>query len=231
VLLELRALSGSSPFADLMLDIARANSPLRVEVDAHGHFVRVLNKTALAAQWQELLPWLLTKHQQTPAASTLLGQVALQYAEDNDRLEQALACKGACGVLLPGLYGLHPVGGDTRLDRKTLHQFFPGGDLPLQVQWTAVATDTFDLIAEVKGAGRLDTAHFDHSAFQQHLATMTGPVPRPPALQVAWTEQYTVSRAGRGLLAGEQTLRAGIPGVYEQHTRHTLRHTSTAASL
>ena len=228
VTVELRATSAASPFAELLLDIARANSPLLIEVDPQGQFQRVRNKPALAAQWQELLPWLRTKHQQTPGAMQLLGQLATQYADDNDRLEQALAHKGNCGVLLPALFGLRSTG-DTRTSHRTLHQFFPGGDLPLEVEWAVGAADALDLTADVQATGRLDTARFDHSAFQQHLTTMTGPMARPPALQVAWAEDYTVSRAGQGLLMGQQTLRIGIPGLYEQHTRHTLRQPSTPA--
>ena len=226
VTVGLRALAAQSPFADLLLDIARANSPLLLEVDAHGQLLRVRNKAALAAQWQELGPWLLAKHQHTPAGPALLGHVARQYRDDNERLEQALANKGACGALLPGVYGLRPVGGDARTTAKTLHQFFGGGALPVQVAWTATAAEALAPTADVRGTGRLDPARFDHAAFRQHLATMTGPTPRPPALQVAWAEHYTVSRAGHGLLAGEQTLRVGIPGVYEQTPRHTLRQTS-----
>lgn len=229
VTVALTTQSAPNSFAELLLDISRANSPLQVETDARGQLMHVVNKPALAVQWRELLPWLLTKHRQLPAAAALLSQVALQYADDNDRLEQAVAHKGTCGVVLPGLYGLRPAGGDTRTDQKTLHQFFSGGSLPLLVEWTTAATDIFDQTAQVQGTGRLDAARFDHGAFQQHLSAMTGPVARPPALQIAWAEQYTVSRTGRGIVAGEQTLRVGIPGVYEQHTRHTLRQTSTPA--
>lgn len=230
--LEAKAQSAAGPLVELLLDIARANSPLQVVVDAHGQLVRVRNKAALAAQWRELLPWLHTKHRATPGASVLLGQVGVQFADDNDRLEQALANKGPCGVLLPGVLGLRPAGGEARTDRKTLHQFFNAGALPLLVDWHTRVADVFDQTAEVTGTGCLDTARFDQAAFRQHLDALTGAMPRPPALQVAWAERYTVSRTGQGLMAGEQTLRVGIPGIYEHNTRHTMQPvTSTSATL
>ena len=230
VTLDLRNTAAANPLTDLLLDVARANSPLHIEVDAAGQLRRVANKATLAAQWQQLLPWLLRKHQATPAAAPLLSQLATQYAADNDRLEQALAHKGAYGVLLPGVYGLRPLGGQARTDGKLLHQFFPGGHLPLLVDWEARAQDTFDQTATVTGTGRLDTGRFDRAAFARHLDALAGPLPRPPALQVAWTEQYTVSRTGQGILTGEQTLRVGIPHRYEQHTHHAVRQVAPAAA-
>ena len=221
--LELKAQAAAGTLVELLLDIARANSPLQVEVDAQGQLRRVLNKALLASQWQELLPWLQAKHRATPGALPLLGQVAEQFAADNERLEQALANKGACGVVLPGLWGLRPALGEVRTDYKTLHQFFKNEALPLVVEWQASPAAVFDQTAQVTGTGRLDAARFDHAAFRQQLDAMTGPLPRPPALQVAWAERYTVSRTGQGLLAGEQTLRVGLAGVYEHNTRHTIQ--------
>lgn len=227
---ELKAESAAGPLVELLLDIARANSPLQLEVDAQGRLLRVLNKAALADQWRELLPWLQTKHRATPGAQALLGQVARQFVDGNDRLEQALANKGHCGVLLPGLLRLRPAGGEARTDHKTLHQFFKGGALPLLVDWQTRVADVFDQTADVIGTGRLDAARFDHAAFRQQLDAMTGTMPRPPALQVAWAERYTVSRTGQGLVAGEQTLRVGIPGIYEHNTRHQLQHVTTSSA-
>jgi len=222
--------AAANPLAELLLDIARANSPLLLHVDERGYLVQVVNKTVLAAQWQEILPWLQTKHQRTAGALALLSQVALQYADDNDRLEQALFNKGSCGVLFPGFWGLRPANGDTRTDRKIIHQFFNGGALPLLIEWKVALADTFDQTAEVTGTGRLDAKSFDYAAFQQQIDAMTGPLPRPLALQIAWHERYTVSRTGQGVVAGEQTLRVGIPGVYEQSTRHTVRHVAALTS-
>lgn len=230
LILELKAESAAGPLVELLLDIARANSPLQLEIDARGQLERVRNKAQLAAQWRELLPWLQTKHRATPGALVLLNQVGVQYADDNDRLEQALANKGHCGAILPGLLGLRPASGDVRTDCKTLHQFFKDGALPLLVDWQTSVADVFDQTAEVTGTGRLDTARFDQAAFRQQLDAMTGAMPRPPALQVASAERYTVSRVGQGIMAGEQTLRVGIPGIYEHNTRHTTQQVVAASS-
>ncbi|RZK32633.1 MAG: hypothetical protein EOO63_00715 [Hymenobacter sp.] len=228
--LQMQAPPTAGGLVELLLDIARANSPLQVEVDELGQLRRVLNKSVLANQWRELLPWLQAKHRATPGALELFGQVATQFADNNQRLEQALANKGVYGMVLPGLWGLRPVGGDTRTDCKTLHQFFKNSALPLLVDWQTTSTEVLDQTAEITGTGRLDSARFDHAAFQQHLDELTGPLPRPPALQVAWAERYTVSRTGQGILMGEQTLRVGIPGVYEHNTRHTIGAVATTST-
>lgn len=228
--LELKAQSAAGTLVELLLDIARSNSPLQLEIDEQGQLVGVLNKAVLAVQWQVLLPWLQTKHRATPGAPALLGQIALQYAAGNDRLEQALANKGYCGIVLPGLLGLSPRRGGARTDRKMLHQFFNDGNLPLLVDWQTGVADVFDQTAEVTGTGRLDTARFDQVAFRQQLDAMTGAMPRPPALQVAWAERYTVSRTGQGIVAGEQTLRVGIRGIYEHNTRHSIQHIAATSS-
>lgn len=210
--------------AELLLDIARINSPLQVATDQQGNFLRVTNKSTLLAQWQEVVPWLRSKYQHLPGIIEMLAQVAVQYEDNNDRLEQALDCKGSCGVLLPGVYGLRPLGGDARSSSKTLHQFFKKGALPLQVSWTAHATDTFALTAEVTGMGTLDATCFDTSSFQKEMDTLLAvPLARPAPLYVQWQENYTISRTGRGLLTGRQWLRATVPGLYEHETEHTLR--------
>lgn len=214
--------------AELLLDIARANSPLHLATDAQGNFQRVVNKATLRAQWQQVQPWLAAKYQHLPGGTAMLAQVAGQYRDDNDHLEQALACKGSCGLLLPGIYGLRPVGGDARTSAKTLHQFFRAGSLPLQVAWTAHAPDALALTAEVSGTGTLDPARFDQAGFQQALAQLLpAPPSRPAALRVQWQAQYTAGRAGQGLLAGRQWLRAVVPGVYEHETEHLLRPAPT----
>lgn len=96
-LLELVTLAQHSThpntLAELLLDIARANSPLQVATDPQGNFQRVVNKPVLRAQWQELLPWLCAKYLHVPGSAALLAQLAGQYADENDHLEQALACK------------------------------------------------------------------------------------------------------------------------------------------
>ena len=214
--------------AELLLDIARANSPLHIETDAQGNFLRVTNKPTLRAQWQEAFPWLRAKYQHLPGSAAMLAQVAVQYEETNDRLEQALACKGSCGVLLPGVYGLRPLHGEQRASDKTLHQFFRAGALPLRVDWASHAADTFAREAQVTGMGRLDTSRFDAGGFYQELhALLPGPPARPPALHVQWREQYTLSRTGQGMLAGRQWLRATVPGFYDHETEHTLRPGAT----
>jgi hypothetical protein len=210
--------------AELLQDIARANSPLQIATDEQGNFLRIENKTALRNQWQELRPWLATKYQHLPGSAALLTQVATQYDSDNDRLEQALADKGTCGVLLPGVYGLRALAAASRQQPKTLHQFFNGGALPLQVHWQATAGDTFARTAEVVGKGTLDLPRFDANAFQHELAKLTPTPPaRPAALQVQWQAQYTCSRTGQGLLSGHQQLRAVVPGLFAHETEHTLR--------
>lgn len=183
---------------ELVTDIARNNSPLHVRTDRHGALLRVTNKAALAAQWQTVLPWLLTKYHDEPGAATLLAHVAAQYDSGQDQLEQGLAYKGPCAVLLPGFYGLHSWQGDARTDAKTVHQALGQSPLPLHVAWTATATgdDAFAPAVEVEGVGRLDRARVDESAWQDFLAQLSGGEWRgPPApLQVFWREQYTVGR-------------------------------------
>jgi hypothetical protein len=214
--------------AELLLDIARANSPLHIETDTQGNFLRVVNKPTLRAQWQEAAPWLRAKYQHLPGSAAMLAQVAGQYDAGNDHLEQALACKGSCGMLLPGVYGLRPLHSEERASEKTLHQFFRAGALPLHVAWTSHAADTFAREAEVTGTGRLDASRFDAGGFYQELhALLPGPPARPSALHVQWQAHYTLSRAGQGLLAGRQWLRATVPGLYDHETEHTLRPGAT----
>jgi hypothetical protein len=213
--------------AELLLDIARANSPLHIETDTQGNFLRVVNKPALRAQWQEAAPWLRAKYQHLPGSAAMLAQVAGQYDAGNDHLEQALACKGSCGMLLPGVYGLRPLHSEERASEKTLHQFFRAGALPLHVAWTSHAADTFAREAEVTGTGpeklmqRLFTCPL--LAVQRAQAVHA----RPSALHVQWQAHYTLSRAGQGLLAGRQWLRATVPGLYDHETEHTLRPGAT----
>ena len=231
VTLELRP-EAPSPQAALLTDIARANSPLVVRTDAHGGLLQVANKPALAAQWQEMLPWLQAKYRAQPGAVALLDHVAPQYAEGTDHLEQALAHKGPCAVLLPGFLGLHSSQGDTRTDAKTVHQALGTAALPLQVTWTAAAAaDVFAPALEVEGVGRLDHARFDESACQAFLAPLRGGVwTGPPApLQVFWREAYTVGRLGQGLLAGRLGLRLAVDRLYFTDISHAVHPATSLA--
>jgi hypothetical protein len=223
--LELRPDAPTPPVA-LLTDIARTNSPLLVRTDAHGALQRVTNKAALAAQWQQLQPWLAAKYRDQPGAAALLAHVGAQYQEESDHLEQALAHKGPCAVLLPGFFGLHSWQGDARTDVRTVHQALGQTALPLHVAWTAdPAPDVFAPTVEVHGLGRLDRARFDESAAQDFLETLRGGVwTGPPApLQVFWREQYTVGRLGQGLLAGRQALRVAVDKLYFADLSHTVR--------
>ena len=222
--LELRPEAPSAQVA-LLADIARANSPLLVRTDAHGALRRVTNKAALAAQRQQLLPWLTAKYRAQPGAAALLALVAPQYDEGTDHLEQALAHKGPCAVLLPGLFGLHSWRGDTRTDAKTVHQALGPTALPLRVTWTVdPAPDAFAPAVEVHGLGRLDQARFDEAASQSFLETLRGGAwTGPPApLQVFWREQYTVGRLGQGLLAGRLGLRLAVDRLYFTDISHSV---------
>lgn len=228
--LELRP-EAPTPQVALLTDIARHHSPLQLRTTVHGALLRVTNKATLAAQWQQVQPWLHAKYRTQPGALALLSHVAGQYGDEHDHLEQALAHKGPYGVLLPGFFGLHSWQGDTRTDTKTVHQALGQTALPLRVTWTAdPAADAFAPTVEVHGLGRLDRTHFDEAAAQAFLATLrgdrwTGP---PAPLQVYWREQYTVGRLGQGLLAGRQSLRLAVDQLYFADLTHTVR---PAASL
>jgi hypothetical protein len=234
VTLEQRA-DDPVPAAALLADVARNNSPLHLRTGATGALRQVSNKAALAAQWEQARPWLERKYHEMPGADALLAQVAGQYAEQTDHLEQALAHKGICAVLLPGCYGLPvqlPAGEEApraRSDPKSISQFFQGHGLPLRVSWAATIAEELAATAAVDGIGELDRARFDHIAWQQLMGQLrggpwTGP---PPPLQVHWREQYTVSRTGEGLLAGRQGLRVAVQGLYHHEVHHTLRRATT----
>lgn len=230
--LEVRPDAPSPPVA-LLIDIARCQSPLLVETDAHGALRRVVNKAVLATQWQAALPELAARYRAQPGATALLALLALvapQYAEDTDHLEQALAYKGPLAVLLPGLFGLHSSQGDTRTDAKTVHQALGTLALPLHVTWTAApAADVFAPTVEVEGVGHLDRTRFDESACQQVLEALRGGVWTGPSasLQVFWREAYTVGRLGQGLLAGRQGLRLAVDKLYFAEISHTARPATT----
>lgn len=227
--LELRP-EAADPQVALLTDIARYQTPLLVQTDTHGALQRVANKAELAARWQVALPGLLARYAPQPGAAALLALVAPQYAEGTDHLEQALAHKGPCAVLLPGLFGLHSSQGDTRTDAKTVHQALGTLALPLHVTWTAVpATDVFAPAVEVEGVGHLDLARFDESACQQLLDSLRGGVwTGPPApLQVFWREAYTVGRLGQGLLAGRQGLRVAVDKLYFTDISHSVHPASS----
>ncbi len=231
VTLELRPDAPSAQQA-LLNDIARANSPLLVRTDAHGTLLHITNKAALAAQWQEMLPWLTAKYRAQPGAAALLALVSPQYEESTDHLEQALRHKGPCAVLLPGYFGLHAVQADTRTNAKTVQQALGTAALPLLVTWTTAASaDVFAPTLTVEVIGRLDRAHFDESACQALLDPLrgggwTGP---PAPLNVFWREAYTVGRLGQGLLAGRLGLRVAIDKLYFTDITHAVQPATALA--
>lgn len=213
---------------ELFTDIARHNSPLLVDTDAHGALQRVRNKPALAARWAGAGPALVARYADLPGAADLLGHVAGQYAAGTDHLEQALANKGPWAVLLPGLYGLHSWRGGTRTQALTVHQVLGGAAVPLLVDWTASPTPGGDVFApalQVEGVGRLDRDRLDAAALAQFVDGLHGGVWRGPAapLQVFWRAQYTVGRLGQGLLAGRVGLRLVVEGRYYADYDYTLR--------
>lgn len=215
-----------TPQVELLTAIARHQTPLLVRTDSSGTPLRLTNKAALAIQWQQALPELLSRYGAQPGAAALLALVAPQYEEANDQLAQGLLHQGPGAAVLPGFYGLHSWQGDTRTAPKTVHQALGAVALPLHVSWTAApATDVFAPTVEVEGVGRLDRATFDEAACQAFLATLRGGAwAGPPApLNVFWRAQYTVGRRGQGLLAGRQGLRVAVDKLYFADISHVVR--------
>ena len=94
LLLELATLAlrpdAPTPQTALLTAIASQQTPLHVRTDAHGTPLRITNKAALAAQWQEALPVLSAHYGAQLGAAALLALIAPQYAEADDQLAQGL---------------------------------------------------------------------------------------------------------------------------------------------
>ena len=212
------AQTDKSPLAILMTDLNPVNDRLLFEISPYGDLLNLRNRSQVEERWHQIKPMIVAKYGQTREGVTFIQGFEQQLRSEG--LVANFQHKGAYGVLLPGLFGLH---GQVRegISSRTMTGFFGSLDLPLLLKTDVKPSLKYPGGRELHVAAQPDPNHFDEDKLRALAQEGMDMVNFRAEHRISGTETYTLA-ADHSLTEAQQTISAAIEGFYHHYTQHTL---------
>ena len=221
---EQKAKDGASV---LIADINELNKYLVFETDLKGNAVHLVNYVDLGNKWYPIKEKIKDKYGRSAVMDQLFVEFEKSLALGEKSLLEAMQHKGLYGVLFSGIYAFND--GLQFESKRVIKNLFGTLDLPLLIQHNTIAAwrDT-SAVFNITGRGTIDEKVFKADEFQRMIRQMRDSFNLKVNLKVDYNEAYELRQSDGWIKHAFQTLKAEVPGIYLNETKHLLNLKKTA---